>query len=77
MVQTLKAFNAETANESLVDNWITPNSTFYVRNQFAVPLLNSPDEETTNNLEASQGDVKNYQIEIKGNNVIQTSLTLD
>jgi sulfite oxidase len=60
-VNTQKAFNAETPPAILVDQFITPNEIFYVRNHLPVPKT----------------DINNYKLQITGIGVKDVKLTLE
>ena len=49
-INSLKPFNAEPPPELLIDNFMTPNELFFVRNHLPVPTV----------------DIKNYKLEISG-----------
>jgi len=61
VVRTQKPFNAETPLDLLVDNMITPNEIFYVRNHLPVPEV----------------DINSYTLNIGGEGLDAKSLTLD
>ncbi|KAG8197175.1 hypothetical protein JTE90_011333 [Oedothorax gibbosus] len=56
-----KPFNAEPPNDLLVENFLTPNEVFFVRNHMPVPQI----------------DPKEYELEISGLGIETITLTLD
>lgn len=60
-VNTQKAFNAETPPSILIDEFITPNDIFFVRNHLPVPII----------------DPKRYELHITGIGVKDVKLTVE
>jgi sulfite oxidase len=59
---TVKPRNAETPLEELVENFITPNELFYVRNHMWVPQVDAPAAHTLT-VELMDGTTKQYTLE--------------